>query len=47
MLGAEDEISMRKHRFSAERLIKEFTDKNWKRQTLDHFLRKMRTTTLI
>jgi len=35
----------KRSRFSARRLIKEFSNKNWKRRILDQFLRKWSTTT--
>jgi len=33
--------------YSSRRLIKEFSNKNWKRRTLDDFIRKLRSTGLI
>ena len=48
MLRYEDKILIKNlwecKRFSARRLMKEFPNKNWKRRTLDDFLRKLRTT---
>lgn len=48
MLSFEDKILIKNLRecknYSSRRLIKEFPNKNWKRKTLDDFLRKLRTT---
>ena len=48
MLSFEDKILIENLRecknYSSRRLIKEFPNKNWKRKTLDDFLRKLRTT---
>src|SRR3984885_3458915 len=48
MLSFEDKILIKNllecKNYSSRRLIKEFPNKNWKRRTLDDFLRKLRTT---
>ena len=48
MLSFEDKILIKNLRecknYSSRRLIKEFPNKNWKRRTLDDFLRMLRTT---
>ena len=47
MLSFEDKILIKNlwecKNYSSRRLIKEFPNKNWKRRTLDDFLRKLRT----
>ena len=48
MLSFEDKILIKNmwecKNYSSRRLINEFSNKNWKRRTLDDFLRKLRTT---
>jgi len=48
MLSFEDKLLIKNlwecKGFSSRRLIKEFPNKNWKRRTLDDFLRKLPTT---
>jgi len=51
MLSFEDKLLIKNlwecKGFSYRRLIKEFPNKNWKRCTLDDFLRKLPTTGMI
>jgi len=51
MLSFEDKLLIKnlweRKGFSSRRLTKEFPNKNWKRRTLDNFLRKLRTTGMI
>lgn len=48
MLSREDKILIKNlwesKTYSSRRLVKEFPNKNWKRRTLDDFLRKLRST---
>jgi len=48
MLSFKDEIFIKNQweykRFSARRLLREFPNKNWKRRTLDDFLRRLHAT---
>jgi len=48
MLSFKDKIFIKNlwecKRFSARRLLKEYPNKNWKRRTLDDFLRRLHTT---
>jgi len=48
MLNFEDKILIKNlwecKRFSVRRLLREFPNKNWKRRTLDDFLRRLHTT---
>ena len=51
MLSYEDKILIKNlwqcKGFTARRLMKEFPNKNWKRRTLENYLRKLRTTSSI
>ena len=48
MLSLEDKIFIKNlwqcKNYGSKRLIKEFPDKNWKKGTLDNFLRKLKAT---
>ena len=50
MLSYEDKILIKNlwqcKGFTARRLMKEFPNKNWKRRTLENYLRKVRTSSI-